>query len=153
LIEIWLFSEKYFSKNYNEQTIAKQKNMYKTEITRENVVEAENMLFSAQLVSNVEILDQLLHDDLLAVAPTGEIITKEMDLNSHKAKTMIIENASIEIDDIKTTGDTALSIVTMTAKGKMMGTPLEGRFRYFRVWKRFDDKLKIIGASFMQLLD
>ncbi|WP_175622202.1 nuclear transport factor 2 family protein [Chryseobacterium schmidteae] len=127
--------------------------MYKTEITIENVVEAENMLFSAQLVSNVEILDQLLHDDLLAVAPTGEIITKEMDLNSHKAKTMIIENASIEIDDIKTTGDTALSIVTMTAKGKMMGTPLEGRFRYFRVWKCFDEELKIIGASFMQLPD
>ncbi len=151
LIEIWLFSEKYFSKNYNEQTIAKQKNMCKTEITRENVVEAENKLFSAQLVSNVEILDQLLHDDLLAVAPTGEIITKEMDLNSHKAKTMIIENASIEIDNIKIMDDTALSIVTMTAKGKMMGTPLEGRFRYFRVWKRFDDELKIIGASFMQL--
>ncbi|MBM7420571.1 MULTISPECIES: nuclear transport factor 2 family protein [Chryseobacterium] len=127
--------------------------MDKTKITRENVVEAENKLFSAQLVSNVEILDQLLHDDLLAVAPTGEIITKEMDLNSHKAKTMIIENASIEIDDIKITGDTALSIVTMTAKGKMMGTPLEGRFRYFRVWKRFDDSLKIIGASFMQLPD
>lgn len=127
--------------------------MDKTKITRENVVEAENKLFSAQLVSNVEILDQLLHDDLLAVAPTGEIITKEMDLNSHKAKTMIIENASIEIDDIKITGDTALSIVTMTAKGKMMGTPLEGRFRYFRVWKRFDDELKIIGASFMQLPD
>lgn len=127
--------------------------MDKTKITRENFVEAENKLFSAQLVSNVEILDQLLHDDLLAVAPTGEIITKEMDLNSHKAKTIIIENASIEIDDIKITGDTALSIVTMTAKGKMMGTPLEGRFRYFRVWKRFDDDLKIIGASFMQLPD
>lgn len=127
--------------------------MYKPEITRENVVEAENKLFSAQLVSNVEILDQLLHDDLLAVAPTGQILTKEMDLNSHKAKTMIIENASIEIDDIKITGDTALSIVTMTAKGKMMGTPLEGRFRYFRVWKLFDDELKIIGASFMQLPD
>ncbi|WP_265429072.1 nuclear transport factor 2 family protein [Chryseobacterium sp. YIM B08800] len=127
--------------------------MYKPEITRENVVEAENKLFSAQLVSNVELLDQLLHDDLLAVAPTGEIITKEMDLNSHKAKTMIIENASIEIDNIKIMDDIALSIVTMTAKGKMMGAPLEGRFRYFRVWKRFDDSLKIIGASFMQLPD
>ncbi|REC53463.1 nuclear transport factor 2 family protein [Chryseobacterium piscium] len=127
--------------------------MDKTKITRENVVEAENKLFSAQLVSNVEILDQLLHDDLLAVAPTGEIITKEMDLNSHKAKTMIIENASIEIDDIKITGDTALSIVTMTAKGSIMETPLKGKFRYFRVWKRFDDSLKIIGASFMQLPD
>ncbi|MGE6394205.1 nuclear transport factor 2 family protein [Chryseobacterium scophthalmum] len=127
--------------------------MDKIAITREYIIEAENKLFSAQLVSNVEILDQLLHDDLLAVVPTGEIITKEMDLNSHKAKTMIIENASIEIDNIKITGDTALSIVTMTAKGKMMGTPLEGRFRYFRVWKLFDDELKIIGASFMQLPD
>ncbi|MBD3906587.1 nuclear transport factor 2 family protein [Chryseobacterium sp. Ch-15] len=127
--------------------------MDKIAISREDIVEAENKLFSAQLVSNVDILDQLLHDDLLAVAPTGEIITKEMDLNSHKAKTMIIENASIEIDDIKIIGDTALSIVTMTAKGKVMGAPLEGKFRYFRVWKRFDGSLKIIGASFMQLAD
>ncbi len=120
-------------------------------ITREHVVEVENKLFSAQLVSNVDILDQLLHDDLIAVAPTGQIVTKEMDLNAHRAKTMVIEDASTEIDDIKITGDTALSIVTMTARGKVMGTPLEGKFRYFRVWKRFDDTLKVIGASFMQL--
>lgn len=126
-------------------------NMDKTKITRENILEAENKLFSAQLVSNVDLLDQLLHDDLVAVAPTGQILTKEMDLNSHKAKTMIIEDASTEIDDIRIMGDTALSIVTMTAKGKMMGTPLEGKFRYFRVWKRFDGTLKVIGASFMQL--
>jgi len=125
--------------------------MDKTKINREDVVEAENQLFSAQLVSNVEILDQLLYDDLIAVAPTGQMITKEMDLDSHRAKTMIIEEASTEIDDIKITGDTALSIVTMTAKGKMMGTPIAGKFRYFRVWKRFGDTLKVIGASFMQL--
>ena len=125
--------------------------MEKTKISREDVVEAENRLFSAQLVSDVDMLDQLLHDDLIAVAPTGQVVSKEMDLNSHRAKTMLIEDASTEIDDIKITGDTALSIVTMTAKGKMMGTPLEGKFRYFRVWQRFDDTLKVIGASFMQL--
>ncbi len=125
--------------------------MDKTKISREDVIEVENKLFSAQLVSNVEILDQLLHDDLIAVTPTGQIVTKEMDLNSHRAKTMIIENASTEIDEIKITTDIALSIVTMTAKGKVMGTPLEGKFRYFRVWKLFDGKLKVIGASFMQL--
>ena len=64
---------------------------------------------------------------------------------------MIIEEASTVINEVKITGDTAISIVTMKAKGKMMGTPLEGQFRYFRVWKRFDDTLKIVGASFMQL--
>lgn len=125
--------------------------MDKIKINREDVVDAENELFSAQLVSNVDVLNQLLHDDLIAIAPTGQILTKEMDLNSHKAKTIIIEDASTEIDDIKITGDTALSIVTMTVKGKIKETPLEGKFRYFRVWKRFDDTLKIIGASFMQL--
>ena len=125
--------------------------MNNQKITRELVIEAENKLFSAQLVSDVDILDQLLHDDLVAVAPTGQMVTKEMDLNSHKAKTMIIEDASTEIDSIQITGDTALTIVTMTAKGKMMGTPLEGKFRYFRVWQQFDETLKVVGASIMQL--
>lgn len=122
-----------------------------TKINREDIIEVENKLFSAQLVSNVEILDELLHDDLIAVTPTGQIVTKEMDLNSHRTKTMIIEDASTEIDEIKITADTALSIVTMNAKGKVMGMPFEGEFRYFRVWKLFDGKLKVIGASFMQL--
>lgn len=120
-------------------------------ITKEDVAHAENQLFLAQLASNVDALDQLLFDNLIAVAPTGQMLTKEMDLNAHRTKTMIIEEASTEIDDIRITGDTALSVVTMTAKGKVMGAPLEGKFRYFRVWKYVDDKLKVIGASFMQL--
>lgn len=125
--------------------------MDKTPITREDIVAVENKLFSAQLAGNVDILDQLLHDDLVAVAPTGQIVTKAMDLNAHRAKTMTIEEASTVIDEISIIGDTAISIVTMQAKGKMMGTPLEGQFRYFRVWQRFGDSLKIVGASFMQL--
>lgn len=125
--------------------------MKKAQISKEEIVEVENKLFSAQLTSNVAILEELLHDDLIAVAPTGQVITKEMDLNSHRAKTVVIEEASTAIDEIKIVGDTAISIVTMTAKGKMEGLPLAGKFRYFRVWKRFDDSLKVIGASFMQL--
>ena len=120
-------------------------------ITKEHVTDAENQLFLAQLASDVDALDQLLHDDLIAVTPTGQTLTKELDLNAHRSKAMIIEDASIAIDDIRIIEDTALSIVTMTAKGKVIGTPLEGKFRYFRVWKNVDGKLKVIGASFMQL--
>lgn len=120
-------------------------------ITKEQVVEAENNLFAAQLVSDVDALDQLLHDDLIAVSPTGEILTKAMDLDSHRAKTMVIEEASIKIDRVKVTGDTALSIVTMTAKGKVLDAPIAGKFRYFRVWQRVDGTLEVVGASFMQL--
>ncbi len=127
--------------------------MTNTEISRATIVEAENKLFSAQLISDVAVLDQLLHDDLVAVAPTGQIVTKQMDLDSHRAKTMVIEEASTEINEIRIMGDTALAIVTMKAKGKMMGTPLEGTFRYFRVWKQFEEGVKIVGAGIMQMPD
>ncbi|WET66956.1 nuclear transport factor 2 family protein [Sphingobacterium sp.] len=120
-------------------------------ITKKEIAEAENQLFLAQLASNVDGLNLLLYDDLVAVAPDGQMLTKEMDLNAHRSKAMIIENASTEIDEIRIIGDTALSVTTMTAKGKVMGAPLEGKFRYFRVWKRIDNTLKVIGASFMQL--
>lgn len=125
--------------------------MTNTEISRATIVEAENKLFSAQLISDVAVLDRLLHDDLVAVAPTGQIVTKQMDLDSHRAKTMVIEDASTEINEIRIIGDTALVIVTMKAKGKMMGTPLEGTFRYFRVWKQFEEGVKIVGAGIMQM--
>lgn len=120
-------------------------------ITIKEIAEVENQLFLAQLASNVDGLDLLLYDDLVAVAPDGKMLTKEMDLNAHRSKAMVIENASTEINEIRIIGDTALSVTTMTAKGKVMGTPLEGKFRYFRVWKRIDNTLKVIGASFMQL--
>lgn len=120
-------------------------------ITKEEITEAENQLFLAQLANDADALDLLLYDHLVAVAPDGQMLTKEMDLNAHRSKAMIIENASTEIDEIRIIGDTALSVITMTAKGKVMGTPLEGKFRYFRVWKRIENTLKVVGASFMQL--
>lgn len=120
-------------------------------ITKEDIVEADNQLFAAQLASDVDALDLLLYDSLVAIAPDGQMLTKEMDLNAHRSKAMVIEQAATEINAIKLVGDTALSVVTMTAKGQVMGAPLEGKFRYFRTWKRIDNSLKVIGASFMQL--
>ncbi|PUV26470.1 nuclear transport factor 2 family protein [Sphingobacterium athyrii] len=120
-------------------------------ITKEDVTEAENQLFLAQLAGDADALDQLLHDQLIALTPAGQTLTKEMDLDAHRSKAMIIEDASTEIDAIRIIEDTALSVVTMTAKGSVMGSPLAGQFRYFRVWKNIGGTLKVIGASFMQL--
>lgn len=127
--------------------------MHNLMITREEVIQLETRLLAAQRLSDVNELDQLLHDELVAVAPTGQIITKEMDLNAHRAKMMVIEDASTEIDEIRIMDDTALTVVTMTAQGKMMGKPLNGKFKYLRVWKRFDHSLKVVGASIMLLPD
>ncbi|GEM_PF-3331282 len=53
-------------------------------ITKEDIIEAENQLFAAQLASDVDALDLLLYDSLVAIAPDGQMLTKEMDLNAHR---------------------------------------------------------------------
>ncbi|HMV43614.1 MAG TPA: nuclear transport factor 2 family protein [Leptospiraceae bacterium] len=125
--------------------------MKKLLITKEDIIKIENELFSAQLSSNVEVLDKLLFDSLIAVTPNGQIVTKEMDLSSHRDKTMMIEDASTHIDEIQIIEDIAITVVTMKAKGKMMGSPMEGHFKYLRTWKLLDGQLKIIAASIMIL--
>jgi len=121
------------------------------EITRQEVVEAEKRLLAAQRAGNVAVLEQLLHDDLVGLSPTGELITKEMDLAPYKAGSLVLEEAVTEIERIRITGTVAVAVVSMKAKGKLQDAPIEGQFRYLRVWKRVAGTLKIVGASFLQL--
>jgi hypothetical protein len=44
----------------------------------------ENRLYAAMLASDLTELDALIADDLLFAGPTGELATKEMDLELHR---------------------------------------------------------------------
>jgi len=50
--------------------------------------------------SDVEILDQLLYDDLLFGPPTGEVITKQMDLQTHKSISIVLKEINSSIDSM-----------------------------------------------------
>ncbi len=51
---------------------------------KEEIIEIENKLIQAIKTSDIKLLDQTLHDELLFIAPNGQAVTKEMDLASHK---------------------------------------------------------------------
>ena len=97
--------------------------------------------------SEIDFLDKTIHDDLLCIAPDGKTITKQMDLDAHKAGEMVVEKLVAQIEDIRIIGDTAVSTIVYEAKGKMLGNPMEATLKYIRVWKMFDDGLKVIAAS------
>lgn len=120
-------------------------------ITDQEVKRCEQLLFEAMRSSDVEVLDRLLHDDLLFMIPNGQAVTKKADLDSHKAGTMTIDEARLVLGETALIDDCAVSTVTMTASGKMLGQPLSGTFRYVRVWKKFDGQLKVIGGSCIQI--
>jgi ketosteroid isomerase-like protein len=119
--------------------------------TRDRIVAAENQLVAAIKISDVAALDKMLHDDLLFITPDGQTVTKKMDLDSHRSHTMVVEEISSTTELIHVIEDTAVSTVVYQAKGKMLGKPLEGKFRYIRVWRLFGDTWKVIGGSCTQI--
>ncbi|MFL5730344.1 MAG: nuclear transport factor 2 family protein [Cytophagaceae bacterium] len=124
-----------------------------TEVTidKQEIIRVENELLEAIKSSDIKTLDQLLHDDLLFIAPGGQVVTKQLDLDSHRAGTMVVEELKSAIEQINVIGNTAVVVVVYDTKGKMLGNPIQGRFRYIRIWKLIDGELKVIGGSCTQL--
>ncbi|MEP7265413.1 MAG: nuclear transport factor 2 family protein [Bacteroidota bacterium] len=120
-------------------------------ISREEIVELEYKLIKGIKESDIHFLDKVLHNDLLFLAPNGQIITKAIDLASHKAGEMVVEELIPTIEEIKIIEDTAVVVVVYDTKGVMTGNAIQGRFRYIRIWKKFTDGVKVIGGSCFQL--
>jgi ketosteroid isomerase-like protein len=112
-----------------------------------DIEKMEMLLIESIRNSDLEFLEKTIHDDLLCLAPNAQTITKAMDMTAHRAGHMVVEHLTAHIEEIRIIGDTALSMVVYDTKGKMLGAPIEGKFKYLRVWKEFDDGLKVIAAS------
>lgn len=120
-------------------------------MTKEIISKIENQLLQAMLAHDVNALDLLLHDDLLFITPDGQTITKAMDLDVHRKGLMVIEKISTNIENIHVIEDLAVVTLIMDTKGKMMNMPIEGKFRYIRVWRKFADGVKVVAGSCTEL--
>ncbi|EFK57597.1 nuclear transport factor 2 family protein [Sphingobacterium spiritivorum] len=116
-------------------------------LNEQKILDIENQLREAMQKSDVGILDQLLHDDLLFVLSDGEVITKEMDLETHRSGNLVLEEITSSIDSVKQIGENVVVTLSSKIKGKMLEQNFEGNFRYLRVWKMFDGQLKVIAGS------
>jgi ACR3 family arsenite efflux pump ArsB len=116
-------------------------------MTKDLITELEYLLIQAIKSSDVSFLDTILHEDLLFIIPGGQTITKQMDLDSHRARQMVVEKLVPSFEEIRIIGDIAIVVVIYDTKGRMMDTPIEGKFKYIRYWKKFPEGPKIIGGS------
>lgn len=112
----------------------------------------EDNLLDAVKSSDVETIDELLHDNLLFIAPDGSVITKFQDLDAHRSGLMKVEEADNTIESIQIIEDTAIVILTLNTKGTMLGKAIDGKFRYIRIWKLFGKSLKVIGGSCIKIM-
>ncbi|MGO1244241.1 MAG: nuclear transport factor 2 family protein [Sphingobacterium sp.] len=116
-------------------------------ITENNILEQENKLYSAMKEGNVPLLDELLHNDLLFILPSGEVITKEIDLDTYRDGTLKVDELLPKIESLNIIDDMAVITLTMKLKGKFNTVPFEADYRYIRFWKKFDKGIKVVGGS------
>ena len=119
----------------------------KTILTEGDILEQENKLYNAIKESDIGALDTLLHDNLLFVIPSGEVITKEIDLNTYRDGALKVDELLPVIENLNIINDLAVLTLTMELKGKFNNVPFEVTYRYIRFWKRFDEGIKVVGGS------
>ncbi|MDR6781957.1 hypothetical protein ABIE26_001554 [Pedobacter africanus] len=116
-------------------------------LTESSILEQENKLYRAIKDGNITLLDELLHDDLLFILPSGETITKEMDMDTYRGGALKVDELLSEIENLNIIDDLAVITLTMKLKGKFNEGPFEANFRYIRFWKKFGDGIKVVGGS------
>jgi len=115
------------------------------------VIDNEKKLLSAMKTNNVELLDQLLHDELLFNGPSGETATKAMDLENYRSGNINLHTLESSDLMLNMVGDDIVVAVTVEILGNYLGQEIDGKFRYLRVWKLFENNWKVIAGSVVTL--
>ncbi|MDR2284183.1 MAG: nuclear transport factor 2 family protein [Sphingobacterium sp.] len=120
-------------------------------MTKAAILELENRLYTAIKESDLQALDELLHQDLLFMVPGGGVITKEIDLKTYRDGQLQVIELLPQIEDLHIIDDTAVITLTIEMKGNYNGQPFEAKYRYIRFWKHTSEGIKVIGGSGTQI--
>jgi len=116
-------------------------------ITEHDILEQETKLYQAIKESKITLLDELLHNDLLFILPSGEVITKAIDLSTYRDGALKVYELLPEVENLNIIDDMAVITLKMRLKGTYNDSPFEANYRYIRFWKKFDDGIKVVGGS------
>ena len=120
-------------------------------IKNNQIIECEDRLLEAMKTGDIKILDELIHDNLIFNIPTGQTITKAIDLDNYRSGMLIINEIVATDQIIQSFDDTYIVAVTIQLKAKYATQNIDGKFRYLRVWKLIENSWKIIAGSGFQI--
>ena len=111
-----------------------------------SLLDAERRLQAAQRAGDVEELDRLLDDRLVAVGPDGARYRKQDDLDAYRDGTSVIDELVEEGLESLVVGDTGVTFFTGRVSGTFGGEPMVARLQYTRTWVRQEDGWRIVAA-------
>ncbi len=105
--------------------------------TRDQIEALEAQWKEAALSNNIEAMDHLLSEDYLGITASGQVVTKPQQLDRMRSHSISISSIDVSDVKIKLISQHA-AIVTSLAQveGANEGRPIQGSFRYTRVYSR-----------------
>ena len=103
---------------------------------REQIVALEVEWRRAALADDVPAMDKLLSDDYLGITSSGEVLTKTQQLDHMRDHELVLTRLDISELKIKLIGNIAIVTSLAQVEGSSDGEPLQGAYRYTRVYQR-----------------
>lgn len=119
---------------------------------KEEIIKLEEELRVAMIAADVDKLDELLADSLIFIAPQGEPITKQMDLEVQRNKIQKISELIPSEQKIELYNDFAVVTVKMQIKATFGEADISGTYRYIRTWAKSNNRWQIVAGAVVQII-
>lgn len=90
----------------------------------------------AQISDDIAEMDRLLAEDFLGITASGKVVTKAQQLDRMRTRRIDLRRMDISDRRIKISGNVAVVTSLAQIDGTMDGHPVDGSFRYTRVYQR-----------------
>jgi ketosteroid isomerase-like protein len=105
-------------------------------LERAQIVALEHQWQQAVLADDVPTMDKLLSEDYLGITASGEVLTKAQQLDRMSDRKFVLTRLQTSELKIKLVGNVAIVTSLAQVEGSSDGEPLNGAFRYTRVYQR-----------------
>ena len=103
---------------------------------RAEIINLEGRWRQAELAEDVTTMDKLLSDEFVGVTASGQVVTKIQQLDRMRTRSLDIKKMELSDTKIKISGNLAVVTSMADLDGTADGSPLQGAFRYTRVYQR-----------------
>lgn len=102
---------------------------------RRQIERLEAQWREAQLAGDVATMDKMLSDDYVGITMAGNVVTKVQQLNRIRSRNFVITRLDMEESKIKFVGRVAIATVRAKVEGINDAKPVNGQYRYTRVYE------------------
>ncbi len=103
---------------------------------RREISALEDQWKAATLAGDATAMDKLLSDDYVGISWTGQVNTKTMQLDRTRSKGVVISKMDVSDVKVKLIGPVAIVTSRAEVQGSNDGRPIDGEFRYTRIYQR-----------------